>query len=200
MSCNEVYTSKKRGYFHIPLPEHEYKLFERDGFPYAFEYPVYAQIVQDSTYFDSTPENDYWVNVDFPQFGAKIFLSYKVVGGRAIYKVKQTDGSYKDSAGINYFDNMVNDAFNLTNKNEVVATSIRDSLFTNDHGVTGVSFRVGGNAATARQFFVSDTTRHFLRGALYFSATPNLDSIRPVQDFLQADIDHLINSFRWREE
>src|SRR5690606_30861582 len=106
------------------------------------------------TYFDSTPENEYWVNVDFPQFGAKIFLSYKVVGGTAVYKVKDKDGNYRDSAGINYFDNMVNDAFNLTNKNEVVATSIRDSLLKNPLGVTGVSFKVGGNAATARQFFM----------------------------------------------
>ena len=198
-ACNSVYTSKKKGYFHIELPEHQYTTFNKAGFPYTFDYPVYASIVQDSTYFDSTPENDYWVNVDFPQFGAKIFLSYKVVGGKAIYKVKGSDGNYHDSVGINYFDNMVNDAFNLTNKNEVVATSIRDSVFTNPNGVTGVSFRVGGNAATARQFFFSDTTRHFLRGALYFGATPNADSIRPVQDFLQEDIDHLINSFRFKD-
>lgn len=198
-ACNSVYTSKKKGYFHIELPGHEYTSFDRPGFPYTFEYPVYASIVRDSTYFDSTPENDYWVNIDFPQFGAKIFLSYKIVGGSAIYKVKQGDGTYKDSAGINHFDNMVNDAFNLTNKNEVVATSIRDSLFRNPQGVTGVSFRVGGNAATARQFFFTDTTTHFLRGALYFSATPNADSIRPVQDFLQEDIDHLINTFRFKD-
>ncbi|RYG44510.1 MAG: hypothetical protein EOO01_19370, partial [Chitinophagaceae bacterium] len=118
-ACNSVYTSKKKGYYHIELPEHEYTTFNRQGFPYTFEYPVYANIIQDSTYFDSTPENDYWVNIDFPQFGAKIFLSYKIVGGKAIYKVKQPDGNYRDSAGINYFDNMVNDAFNLTNKNEV---------------------------------------------------------------------------------
>lgn len=199
ISCNSVYTSKKRGYYHIDLPEHKYQPFERDGFPYAFEYPVYAEIVQDTTYFDTTPENDYWVNVDFPQYGARIFLSYKIVGGKAPYKVKGSDGQYKDSLGINEFDRMVNDAFNLTNKNEVVATSIRDSLFTTPTGVSGVLFRVGGNAATSRQFFISDTTKHFLRGALYFASTPNADSIKPVQDFLQKDIEHLINTFRWKE-
>jgi gliding motility-associated lipoprotein GldD len=113
--------------------------------------------------------------------------------------VKGSDGQYKDSLGTNEFDRMVNDAFNLTNKNEVVATSIRDSLFTTATGVSGVVFRVGGNAATSRQFFISDTTQHFLRGALYFASTPNADSIKPVQDFLQKDIDHLINTFRWKE-
>ena len=93
---------------------------------------------------------------------------------------------------------MVNDAFNLTNKNEALASSIKDSLIFTRNGVSGVFFKVGGNAATAKQFFLSDTSQHFLRGALYFDATPNADSLKPVQDFLQADIDHLINSFTWK--
>ena len=196
-SCNSTYTSKKKGYYKIDFPERSYQLFNEVGVPYSFEYPSYATIVKDSTYFDSTPENPYWRNIDFPQFNARIFLSYKIIGGRATYKIKQADGSYKDSSGINYFDKMVNDAFNLTNKNESVASSIKDSLFTTKNNVTGIFFRVGGNAATARQFFMSDTANHFLRGALYFDSTPNADSLKPVQDFLQVDIDHLINSFRW---
>ncbi len=196
--CNSVYTSKKKGYFNIDLPVHAYKEYNEAGFPYTFEYPVYAVPVKDSTYFDSTPENDYWVNIDFPQFEARIFLSYKIVGGRSGYKIQNKDGSYRDSSGINQFDKMVNDAFNLTNKNDAVATSIKDSLFRTSNNITWVYFKVGGNAATATQFFVSDTTRHFLRGALYFSATPNSDSLMPVQQFLEKDIKHLINTFKWR--
>lgn len=197
VSCNSPYVPKKKGYFHIDFPEREYTRFNREGFPYSFEYPVYAQVVQDSTYFDSTPENPYWVNIDFPRYHARIFLSYKIIGGKAVYKVKAPDGSYRDSIGTNYFDRMVNDAFNLTNKNDIVASSIRDSLIRTANGIHGVYFKVGGNAATGRQFFLSDTNRHFIRGALYFDATPNADSLRPVQDFLQEDILHLINSFRW---
>lgn len=197
-ACNSTYTSKKKGYFHISLPQHSYTSFDTAGFPYRFEYPVYANIIKDSTYFDSSPENPYWINIDFPNLNARIFLSYKQVGGKAIYKIKQADGTYRDSTGINQFDRMVNDAFNLTNKNQAVTTSIKDSLFITKNGITGVFFKVGGNAATAKQFFLSDTTTHFLRGALYFDATPNADSLKPVQDFLQADIDHLLNSFRWK--
>ena len=199
ISCNNTYTSKKTGYFNISLPEHKYEAFDKPGFPYSFEYPVYANIIKDSTYFDSSPENPYWVNIDFPTFNARIFLSYKIIGGQAMYKIKQADGTYKDSTGTNRFDRMVNDAFNLTNKNEAVATSIKDSLFKTPNGITGVFFRVGGNAATAKQFFLSDTSKNFLRGALYFDATPNADSLKPVQDFLQVDIDHLIRSFKWKE-
>lgn len=196
--CNSVYTSKKKGYFDIDLPEHSYKLYDQPGYPYSFEYPAYAIPVKDSTYFDSTPENDYWVNIDFPQFNARIFLSYKIIGGNAVYKIKNASGIYIDSTGVNRFDKMVNDAFNLTNKNEAVATSIKDSIFRTRNDVSGVFFKVGGNAATATQFFLSDTSRHFLRGALYFSATPNADSIKPVQEFLEEDIEHMINTFKWK--
>ncbi len=199
-ACNSTYTSKKKGYFNIELPKHEYVSFDKPDFPYSFEYPLYAKVVKDSTYFDSSPENPYWINIDFPQFNARIFLSYKIIGGLAGYKIKQPDGSYKDSSGINQFDKMVNDAFNLTNKNQAVTNSIKDSFFQTKNGITGVFFKVGGNAATARQFFISDTSKNFLRGALYFDATPNVDSLKPVQDFLQVDMDKLINSFRWKNK
>ena len=200
MACNSNYTSRKKGYFKIDLPEHQYQVFNKQDFPYSFEYPVYATVIQDSTYFDSTPENNYWINLDFPAFNARLFMSYKIIGGLAPYKIKQADGSYKDSMGINQFDLMVNDAFNLTNKNDVIASSIKDSLMRNPNGISGVFFKVGGNAATASQFFLSDTTKNFIRGALYFDATPNADSLRPVQEFLRTDLEHLISTFEFKSQ
>ena len=198
-ACNSTYSSKKTGYFRIDLPEKKYRLFDEPGFPYSFEYPVYAQIVKDSTYFDANPENDYWRNIDFPQFDAKIFLSYKAVGGKALYKIKSPDGKYRDSFGINVYDKMINDAFNLTNKNDDAATSKKDSLFKTANNISGLLFKLGGNAATQRQFYMTDTTKNFIRGALYFYASPNADSVKPVVNFLQEDIDHLITTFRWKK-
>jgi gliding motility-associated lipoprotein GldD len=197
-SCNSPYISKKRGYYTIELPKRGYQKFEKDGFPYSFEYPVYAQIVKDSTYFDANPEDPYWINIDFPGFHSKIFLSYKIIGGKALYKVKQPGGKYKDSLGTNFYDKMVADAFTLTNKNNVVSNSIKDSPIHTSNGINGVFFKVGGNAATAKQFFLTDTTRNFLRGALYFDVTPNADSLMPVLDFLQVDLEHMINTFHWK--
>ena len=197
-ACNSNYTSKKTGYFKIDLPEKKYVLFDDPGIPYSFEYPAYATIIKDSTYFDANPENDYWRNIDFKNLNAKIFLSYKVVGGKALYKIKMPNGSYKDSTGVNMYDKMINDAFNLTNKNDDVATSKKDSLFTTANKVSGLLFKLGGNAATQRQFFMTDTTKNFIRGALYFYASPNADSVKPVVDFIQKDIDHLITTFRWK--
>jgi gliding motility-associated lipoprotein GldD len=197
-ACNSSYTSKKKGYFKIDLPQKKYLLFNEPGIPYSFEYPAYASIAKDSTYFEENPEDKYWRNIVFTQFNAKIFLSYKKVGGSALYKIKMPNGQYKDSLGINKFDNMLVDAFNLTNKNDDVATSKKDSLFTNGNNISGLLFKLGGNAATQRQFFMTDTTKHFLRGALYFYASPNADSVKPVVDFIQQDIDHLISTFTFK--
>jgi gliding motility-associated lipoprotein GldD len=197
VSCNSVYTAKKAGYYKIDFPERHYLQFEKESFPYSFEYPQYANIVRDSAYFDSTSDNPYWINIDFPQFKGKIFISYKTVGGKSIYKVRK-NGKYTDSTGINAFDKMVNDCYNLTYKNDVKAYSIEDSIIHTPNNISGIFFRVTGNVATAKQFYLSDTTRHFLRGALYFDATPNEDSLQPINDFLQEDMKHIINTLRWK--
>jgi hypothetical protein len=88
----------------------------------------------------------------------------------------------------------------MTYKHAYKATSIDDSAIRTPNGISGIFFNVGGNAATAKQFFLTDTTRHFLRGALYFNTTPNEDSLRIVNDFLVADMLHFINTFKWQPQ
>lgn len=197
-SCNSVYTSKKEGYYKIDFPERAYTTFNDPSYPYTFEYPVYARVAKDSSYFDSLSRNPYWINIDFPSFNGKIFISYKNIGGTSNYKVKIPGGGYKDSLGKNDFEKMVNDSYNLTYKNDIKAYSIEDSVMHTPNGLTGIFFRLSGNVATAKQFFLSDTLHHFLRGALYFDATPNEDSLRPVNAFLQQDMKHIINTMKWR--
>jgi gliding motility-associated lipoprotein GldD len=179
LSCNSVYTPKRRGYFKIDFPRHEYQTFDQPGFPYTFEYPVYARIVKDSSFFDTVPENPYWINIDFPRFDARIYVSYKDIGP-------------------NKFDKLREDAFKMTFKHSYKASSIDQTVIQTPNGVGGIYFNVGGNAATANQFFLTDTTKHFLRGALYFDTTPNEDSLGIVNQFLEKDMQHLINTFKWR--
>ena len=198
LSCNSNYTSKKEGYFKIDFPKKKYTTFNEPGYPYTFEYPVYAHIAKDSSYFAEGAKNPYWINIEFPTFNGTIFISYKQIGGTSVYKIKNPDGTYRDSIGVNSFEKMVNDAYNLTYKNDVKAYSIEDSLMHTPNNITGIFFKVSGNVATAKQFFLSDTTHHFLRGALYFDATPNVDSLRPVNAFLQQDMKHLINTLQWK--
>ncbi len=198
-SCNGVPVPKPKGYFKIDLPaKHEYQVFDQPGYPYKFEYPVYGKIVKDSTYFEEQPENPYWINVDFPDFHGRIYLSYINIGTRAVYKVKNSIGAYKDSTGINTFDKLISDAFNLTNRHSEVASSIDQISVSPRPGVYGFIFQVGGNAATSSQFFVTDSVKHFLRGALYFDAPPNEDSLRPVNKFLFEDMKHLISTIAWK--
>jgi hypothetical protein len=196
--CNSAFTPRPRGYYKIDLPIRQYRQFNEPGYPYTFEYPVYAQVVRDTSFFEEKPENPWWINIDFPQFNGRIYVSYNQIGGRAVYKVKGPDGAYRDSVGINNFNTLLNTSYKLTYKHTLKASSIDDSLMLTPAGVSGVFFKVGGNAATANQFCLTDTVRHFLRGALYFDATPNEDSLRPVNDFLLQDMLHLINTFRWR--
>ena len=179
-ACNSDYPYRPRGYYKIALPQKSYQKFDRPGFPYTFEYPTYARIIQDTSFFEQRPENPYWINVDFPQFGGRIHLSYKEIGK-------------------NKLDSLVNDAFTLSYKQHTYkASAIEPEPFTTPNGSAGVYFTLKGNTATANQFFITDSVKHFLRGALYFSATPNEDSLQPVNDFLKKDVQHLINTVQWR--
>ena len=166
-SCNRPYTPKPRGYFRIDFPERSYVEFNEQGFPYRFDYPAYGRIVRDSSLFDGAEKNPFWINIDFPGFNGRIYLSYKAIGGSSSYKVKRGE-KYIDSVAMNTFDGLVDEAYRMTFKHTTKASGISDSLFRTANGVSGAYFRVEGNAATARQFYVTDSTRHFLRGALYF--------------------------------
>ena len=180
LSCNSPFTPKPRGYFQIPFPEKKYQTFDMPGYPYSFEYPVYAKIVKDSTFFGETTENPWWINIDFPQFNGRIYVSYKEIGK-------------------NVYDTLIKHAYELTGKHTSMAYSIEDTAFVTPYQVHGVFFTVGGNVATANQFFITDSVKHFLRGALYFDATPNSDSLGIVNHFLLEDMKHLVNTLRWRK-
>ncbi len=180
LSCNSEYTFKERGYYKIDFPEKSYQVFSEPGFPYSFEYPVYGRIVQDTSFFEDEPENPYWINIDFPQFEGRIYLSYKEIGR-------------------NDFEKLVNDAFTMSYKQHTYkASSIEPTNIKTPNNISGVYFTLTGNTATANQFFLSDSTKHFLRGALYFDAAPNADSLSIVNDFLKADMQHLINTLQWK--
>jgi gliding motility-associated lipoprotein GldD len=181
-ACNSNYTvGKKKGYFKIEFPEKKYQLFNWPGYPYTFEYPVYASVTKDSTFFDDKA-GDYWINIEFPRFAGRIYVSYKDISGK------------------NRFDSVVSDAFKMVyRKNTDISTGISDSAIVTPNNIEGLYFSLSGNTATANQFFLTDSVKHFFRGALYFDATPNEDSLRIVNDFLKADLLHLINTMKFRD-
>jgi gliding motility-associated lipoprotein GldD len=180
-ACNSDYsTGKKKGYFKIDFPEKKYQVFDKSGYPYTFEYPVYAIVTKDSTFFEDKA-GDWWINIDVPQFDGRIYVSYKAIGGAS------------------KFDSLVNDGFKMAYKQHVdVSTGIVEDRILTPNNVEGIYFSLGGNTATSNQFFLTDSVKHFLRGALYFNASPNADSLGIVNDFLKKDLQHLINTLKWR--
>lgn len=197
-ACNSPFTQKPRGYFKIDFPKHEYRVFDMPGYPYTFEYPVYANIVKDSSFFGEQISNNWWINIEFPRFNGRIYVSYNAIGGKSLYKVPNGKGGYRDSLGLNTFEGLREGSYKLTYKHSLKASAIGEEPIQTANGIGGTFFDVSGNSATAKQFFLTDTSRHFLRGALYFDVSPNEDSLKIVNTFLQEDMRHLINTFKWR--
>ena len=63
----------------------------------------------------------------------------------------------------------------------------------------GLAYQIKGmGAASPYQFYLTDSTSHFMRGSLYFDAVPNNDSLAPVIEFVEKDIQHLFETIRWK--
>lgn len=172
--CKRNYTPKPRGYFRIDLPEKSYTHFDTT-FPYKFDYPVYARITEDKT---KTAEK-YWINIEYPGLNGKIHVSYKDIN--------------------NNIEQILEDTRKLAYKHTIKADAINEKMFIKPQkNVYGILYEIEGNAASSVQFFLTDSTDHYLRGALYFNAAPNKDSLAPVLNFIKEDIIKLIESLEWK--
>ena len=175
-ACKEDYVPKPRGYFRIDLPKHQYKLLD-SVFPYTFEYPVYTQITPDF----NNPDEKFWININYPDFNGTLYLSYKRITDDNLYEYME-------------------DAHIMVNKHIPKASSINDEVvYQPEQYRYGLIYRIEGlGAASPFQFFITDSLKHFIRGALYFNFKPNNDSMAPVIDFIDRDLSHLINTLKWK--
>lgn len=175
-SCEPNYTPLPRTYFRIDLPEKEYQVFD-SIYPYRFVYPTYGDFIPD-THSNAEP---WWANISFPAFNATLHMSYK---------------SIDDDNSLNTY---IEDGRNFVNRHIPKASGFQEKLFANEEkDVYGILFEIRGReAASPLQFFVTDSTKHFLRGSLYFNTAPNNDSLAPVIDFLHDDIQVMIESLEW---
>lgn len=179
-SCNEEYIPKPKAYPRIAFPERKYEEYNPTDCPYKFEKPTYAQVVNDTDFFGKTATQPCWKDILLPDFNGTVNLTYKEI---------------KDK---NDFDKLLNDAHNLSYKHTKKADYINEVLIQNKYGVSGMLFDVGGDAASNVQFYLTDSTHHFIRGALYFNNTPNTDSMAPVIAFVKEDLRYILGSFQWK--
>lgn len=174
-SCRKDYTPRPRGFFRIEFPAKSYHQLDQP-LPYDFQIPEYSFVEKDSFNLDQP----YWITVEIPSNHAQIHLSYK--------KIDHNLSDY------------IEDSRNMVYKHSQKANSIDEQVFMNPGNHTyGIVYTLKGNAASPMQFFLTDSTRHFLRGALYIKEVPNYDSLRPVIDFLSEDVLELIKSTTWKE-
>lgn len=175
LSCSGSYTPKPRGYYRIDFPVKNYQMFDTT-FPYAFSFPVYASVTPDR----SKLAEPYWININYPRFHATLHISYKPVHGNLA--------------------SLLEDARTLVNKHIPKASAITQREYADpSRNVFGLIYDIrGADAASAIQFYLTDSTRHFVRGALYFNMVPNNDSLAPVIDFLRVDLEHMIHTFTWK--
>ncbi len=174
-SCEKNYVPKPHGYFRIDLPQKNYRDFESDC-PLAFELPGYARIERVK---QNLAKDSCWFNVYFPKFNARVHCTYNPVG--------------------NNFGELIHEAYDVAMTHEVKATAMKRTLIDDSkRNVFGILYDIEGEAASQLQFFLTDSTDHFFRGALYFFNRPNPDSIAPVLSFLREDIIHLTETLNWK--
>lgn len=172
--CSERYTPKPYAYFRIDFPEKKWKQ-TTDTLPYRFKMANIANIEPDKSK-DAEPG---WINIHYPQYNAKIHLSYKKIT--------------TDTSLLHYTE----DCHRMAYSHTIKAESINEKYFKKKE-IFGLIYYIEGNTASSTQFFATDSTHHFLRGALYFNQHPNKDSLAPVIAYLRQDIINLMETLQFK--
>jgi gliding motility-associated lipoprotein GldD len=171
IGCKDEPVPKPSAMLRLEYPEQDYSTMESDC-PFVFDYNLLAQ----------------------PNFqeGCNLVLDYKEMKGSIYLSYKPVEGNIKE---------LLSDAQKLSYEHVVKADNILEQPFMNGQDrVFGMFYEVKGDAASQSQFYVTDSTNHFVTGSLYFYAKPNYDSILPAADYLQRDIRRIVESIRWKAE
>lgn len=173
---NEVYYQKPKGFARITLPEHKYTSL-KGNYPYSFEHSVSAEILQDK----SSESEPYWILVKYPALDAMIQFTYKPINGN-----------------LKKLDEHVMDAYKLASKHQIKAISQKEEIVQLKNGRKAVVIEIEGEVPSHYQFYSTDTSRHYLRGAIYLKSATVNDSLKPVVDYLKVDARHILETLKWK--
>lgn len=176
-ACTKEFQPKPPGYNRFVLPKPSYQM-SPDTLPYSFSYSKHAVLLDDTSWVSER----YWVEIYYPKLKANIHITYKTI---------RTKEELRE---------LLDDAFTLTAKHQIKASAIDEVIITTPSGKRAVIAEVSGEVPSQFQFTVTDSTKNFLRGAVYFFAKVNNDSLAPAIDYVKKDAVHLINSLRWKGE
>jgi gliding motility-associated lipoprotein GldD len=173
-SCGKTSIPRPYGYFRVDLPPHAYRTIDTLNLPYRFDLPRNARIISRQAKGEM-----YWIDIYYPKLNASIYCSYKPVNGNLI--------------------NLVEDTRKIVYKHSVRADGISEKVFEHpERKVHGILYELKGNTASSVQFILTDSTRNFFRGALYFNNVPNKDSIAPMSNYIREDVIRIMESFEWK--
>lgn len=178
ISCTKDYQPKPKGYNRLVLPKQEYQL-SPDSLPYKFEYSKHARLLRDSSWMSER----YWVEIYYPELKANVHITYK--------KLDNKDQFLKE---------LLNDAYNLTSKQQIKASAIDEIIVVTPSGKTAVIAEIAGEVPSQFQFTMTDSSQNFLRGALYFNIRVQNDSLAPAIDFMKKETLHFINTLEWKNK
>ncbi|HJW29365.1 MAG TPA: hypothetical protein VJ508_08935 [Saprospiraceae bacterium] len=171
---HDLPTPKPRAYPRVEYPKHEFQEFQSADCPFTFQFPKYATV-------EMRQDHPCWFDLHLEAFNARLHCSYLPVKNR------------ED------FDGLVRDAYTIADKINERANYMEDSRISNPNGVGGIQLKFTGPAASPLHFFLSDTTQHFFKASLYFEAKVRPDSLAPIVKFVEEDINHLVESFKWNQ-
>ncbi|MBP5710636.1 MAG: hypothetical protein J6W84_06635 [Bacteroidales bacterium] len=167
-------TPKPVGYFRIEVPPHSYRTLDT-LLPFSFDYSDYA-----SCSFENKGDNTVWLFLKYPAFNADIDITYMPLRNDLHEKVLAEDklisNHYQIADDVEY--SIINDP--------------ESRLFGQIYDIKGKS------VACPLSFWMTDSTSHYFRGALYFNHAPNNDSLQPVIDYIREDVLQLIETFQWK--
>ncbi|MCV9927279.1 gliding motility lipoprotein GldD [Flavobacterium sp. LS1R49] len=168
-SCKDDVVPKPASYLRLDYHEAKYVNFENQC-PFAFEMNADAII---------KGEKNCGFTILYPKMKATIYLTYKPVNGD--------------------INKLLKDAQKLTYEHVIKADDILEQPYLNkDKKLYGMFYQVDGNAATNSQFYITDSIKHFVTGSVYFYAKPNFDSIMPAASYIKNDMQHLMETIKWK--
>lgn len=185
VACQEerIPIPKPRIYPKVTYPDRNYVQLDKDYCAFSFEYPDYMVFEQDTTLINQRAKHPCWFNLEIPSLNGVIHFTYTdISGGNPGEKLFET----------------IKDSYDLTEKHNRKATGRQNLPFEDSNNrLFGIKYSVEGDVASPYHFIVTDSAQHAVWAALYFNDRPNADSMRPVLQFVEEDIDKMLNSFEW---
>jgi gliding motility-associated lipoprotein GldD len=174
--CHREYLPKPLGYNRLVLPEPAYQSLP-DTLPYTFEYSQHAKLLADTSWISER----FWIEIYYPELKSNIHVTYK--------RLENSEQLLKE---------LLTDSYTLVAKHQIKAYSIDEVIVKTPLGHTAVVAELDGEVPSQMQFTITDSTKNFLRAALYFNTHVQNDSLRPAIEYMKKDIMHLINTFNWK--